>query len=500
MSANRQFVRVRRYAVFGGCAILLAACAVGPDFVRPTPPAVEGYLPGADGHALLSSQTIEVDGVAQHFRFGKPVTPNWWTQFGSDTLNQTVRDAMLRNATLESAQASLRQSQYSLRAGYGVFFPQVDLGMAATRQLVPAAHDGLNGSGSIFSLYTLGTTISYTLDVFGGQRRIVEGLGAEVAYQRAISQGTYLSLTGNIVNAVLARSAYASELAAMDRLLASDAEVLNIVETQGAAGIVPQATVLAARAVLSAAQASEPLLAQHLDQTDHLLATLAGVPPALWTAPNLDLTTLRLPADIPVSLPSDLVRRRPDILAAEAQLHVASANIGVTTAALFPSISLGGTVGFDSLQFSRLGGAASRFWSIGPSLDFPVFQGGTAWFTRKAAIEAYHKSLADYRQTVLLAFAQVADTLKALEHDAQILKADEQALRDATEARQLLKANYQAGLINDADLLTGDAAMQLAQINAMQASAQRLQDTVALYIAIGGGWSDQDSSVAKVWP
>ena len=245
---------------------------------------------------------------------------------------------------------------------------------------------------------------------------------------------------------------------------------------------------LSIRSLIAANQALLAPLEQKVSQAEDLLATLEGVTPSKVFLPDIEVTELSLPGDLPVSLPSDLVRQRPDILAAEAQLHTASASIGVATAAMFPSISLSGTYGISGSTFSNLSASSGRFWSIGPSATIPLFQGGTLWYTRKAAIDAFQQSQASYRQTVLGAFAQVADSLKALEHDAEALQAQVEAQRASGEALNLLKDGYRAGLVAYLDVLTADVQFHEATIAYLQAVAQRHQDTVALFVALGGGW------------
>jgi NodT family efflux transporter outer membrane factor (OMF) lipoprotein len=239
---------------------------------------------------------------------------------------------------------------------------------------------------------------------------------------------------------------------------------------------------------LATFEATLPPLRQKLDQSIHLLATLAGRTPAEWTPPQINLADLTLPADLPVTLPSQFVRQRPDILAAEAQLHSASADIGVATAALFPSFTLSGSYGFNSTSIGNLLKSGSSIWSLGANVAAPLFHGGTLWFHRKAAIEAYQQSLAVYNQTVLSAFAQVADTLWALEHDAEALRSQSQALDASGEALRLIRVNYQAGTVNYLQILVADYQYHQAKIGYLQAQAQRLQDTVALFVALGGGW------------
>lgn len=462
----------------------LIGCTVGPDFVRPEPPQIKHYTSGSQLGA-----TITADGQAQRFEEGARIVSDWWRLFNSSKLDAVIKEAMANNPTLQAAQASLRQSQDNLSAGYGVFYPQVDAGLDATRQkLSQARFGGSSANSSIFNLYTLTGTVSYTLDIFGGERRAVEGLKAQVDFQRCIVLGTYLTLSGNIVNTVIALAAYREEIKATEQTIALEKEQIMITELQVQAGTVPYSNVLSLRSQLATTEATLPPLRQKLNQAEHLLATLAGHAPAEWTSPQIDMEDLTLPTDLPINVPSQLVRQRPDILTAEAQLHGASAEIGVATAALFPSLTLNGSYGVENTSFNNLFKNTSSIWSFGTNITAPLFHGGTLQSKRGAAIEGYNQSLANYRQTVLVAFAQVADTLWALEHDAEALQAQLQALSAAQEALRLVQANYQAGIANYLQVLVADNQYYQAKIGYLQAQTQRYQDTVALFVALGGGW------------
>ena len=242
------------------------------------------------------------------------------------------------------------------------------------------------------------------------------------------------------------------------------------------------------RSQLASYQATIPQLQAEGGAERNLLAALAGRTPAEWQTVEVTLDDLTLPVDLPVSVPSDLVRQRPDILAAEAAAHAASAIVGVATAELFPSITLGGGAESLSNSAANLFPSNGRAWSVSAQATAPVFEGGTLWFRRKAAIAAYQQAQALYRQTVLGAFEQVADTLRALDHDAMTLSADQEALVTAKEALHLIQANYAAGLSTYLDVLNADAQYHQAQIAELQAVAVRYQDTVALFAALGGGW------------
>jgi NodT family efflux transporter outer membrane factor (OMF) lipoprotein len=440
---------------------------------------------------------VAADQQVQHFALGAKIAEDWWRLFKSPKLDQMIKDAVAENLSLQSAQARLRQSQENLRAGYGVFFPQVSASFNPTRQKFSPAKFGSAATPSIFSLYTLTGTVSYLLDIFGGQRRTVEGLAAQADYQNYTAQATYLTLLGNVVNAAVAQAAYRAEIEATEQIIAFEKEQLRLTETQFKAGTVPYSTVVSIQSQLAATEATLPPLRLNLNKTQHLLAALAGRTPAEWAAPRLELADFTLPLELPVTLPSALARQRPDILAAEATLHSASANIGVATAALFPSVTLSGNLGQNSSDLAKLFAGPANFYSFGATLATPVFQGGSLWFQRKAAMQAYEASLTDYRQVVVSAFQQVADTLRAVEHDAETLQAQAAALAAAGEALQLLKTNYAAGLVNYLQILTADNAYQQARLGYIQAQALRLQDTAALFIALGGGWWNPQTQTGK---
>jgi NodT family efflux transporter outer membrane factor (OMF) lipoprotein len=479
--------RERGWPALGLAATLLlcalSACAVGPDFTRPNAPATERYDYGNE-----PTSTVAADGGAQHFERGIEIAADWWHMFNCPKLDAVVTRAIANNPTLQAAQASLRQSRDNLRAGYGIFYPQISAGFEPTRQQFSPARFGANTEPSVFSLYTLSTTATYVLDVWGGQRRTVESLAAQADVQYYTAQGTYLALSGNIVNAVVADAAYEAEISSTEQLVASLQEQMRITFAQAEAGLIPYSNLLSIRTQLATTEATLPPLRQQLARTRHLLAILAGSAPADWAPPQITFSDFTLPNDLPVSLPSTLVHQRPDILVAESQLHNASAQIGVATAAMFPSFALNANYGLNSSSLATLFGASAAFWTLGASAATPILQGPTLWYQRKAAIDAYQQALANYRQVVLAGLAQVADALDALQHDAQSLSAQSEALSSSTEALDLIQANYQAGTVNYLQVLIAVYQYQQAMVGYIQAAGQRLQDTAALYVALGGGW------------
>ena len=461
---------------------LLTSCMVGPEFVKPKTPAVDRYT-----QEMLPTETVAVDGWSQHFELGAKVNADWWRLFNSAKLNILISKSLANNLTLQSAQANLRQSQANLQAGYGVFFPQVDAGFTPVRQQFSPARFGSSSAGSIFNLYTFSTTVSYSLDVFGGERRNVESLTAQKDLQRYTELGTYLTLTANIINTVIAKAAYHAEVEATEQWLALLQKQIKLTDIQVSAGTVPYQAMVTLRSQLALVASTLPALKQKLNQTEHLQASLVGLTPADWQSPIIHLDELTLPLTLPASLPSELVHQRPDILAAEAQLHSDSAKIGVATAGLFPNISLSGSFGYNNQSLLDLFMSKGNIWSMAANFAQPLFHGGTLWFGRKAAIATYQKSLATYQQTVVSAFTQVADVLSALQHDAELLAAQRQSLQAGDDALRLVQANYQAGLVNSQQVIVIESQQRQAKVAYLSALAQRYQDTVAFFVALGGG-------------
>ena len=477
--------RDRRGTICGTLAAAALAvtfgCAVGPDFERPKPPAEAGYTEGPP-----LQETILADGNRQRFVPGAELLADWYRLFCSAEMQARIEGGLAANPTLEAARASLRRSEDDLRAGYGVFLPQIDSGSSASRQ-----HPFLGVTGvprQTFDLYTVSATVDYVLDVFGGERRTVESEGAQVDFQRYEAAAAYLTLVGNVLNATIAEASYAAQIDATRRLIATERDQVHILGVQADAGTIPYAGVLVLETQLSATEAQLPVLEQRLSETQHLLATLLGEEPAAWSSTPVSLTSLELPRDVPLTVPSELVRQRPDILAVEAQLHAASAEIGVATAALYPHLTLTGTYGWDNTSPSPLFAGPNAIWLYGAQLAAPLFHGGTLWFKRRSAIDSYQQSFATYRQTVLAALAQVADLLRALEHDAEQVAAQARQEKAAHEALRLTSVNYQSGVASYLEVLISDVQENQAMIASIGGRAQRLQDSVALFVALGGGW------------
>jgi NodT family efflux transporter outer membrane factor (OMF) lipoprotein len=469
-------------------ASTVTGCAVGPDFVAPKAPTAAQYTSGVEPTA-----TTIVGGASQQLSTTGELPADWWQLFDCTKLNEAIKLGLTGSPTITLAEANLREAQDNLRAGQGVFYPQVNGAANAARER--PSSNAVPGEGGIYNLFTLSATVDYTLDVFGGERRAVEASGAQVDYQQNAARAASLTLASNIANTIIAAAAYDAEIQATNQIVAYQKEQVRLAAVQVKSGMGTVAAELSLQTQLETTEAQIPALRQKLTQAQDLLAVLGGKLPAEVQPPQIQFADLTLPRALPVSLPSALVRQRPDILQAQASLHAASAEIGVATAAMLPSITLDGALGTSSTSISNLMIPSSKLWSVGAGLTQPVFHGGSLWFQRKAALDAYDAAVASYQQTVLSAFEQVADTLRALQHDADALAIDEKALATAKRALDLTQANYQAGLAVYSDVLIANAQYQQLQIVDIQARAARYQDTVALFAALGGGWWNGNSNV-----
>jgi NodT family efflux transporter outer membrane factor (OMF) lipoprotein len=469
-----------RSALVGALAGL-AGCAVGPNFKRPAPPHANQY----------DAAIAETDAQGPRISEGA-VSADWWRLFGSDALDALVVEGLRASPTLQKAQAELAQSRDQVRAGAGVFYPSLSADLGAGRQLASPARFGVAGPGSQFNLFTLSSTLTYALDLFGGQRRTVESLRAASDRQSWQVGSAYLSLTGSIVDGAIAASAYDSETAALKEIVRLDEVERDAASSQASTGVDAYSTLYRVSQQLESDRQALDAAEQKDASARRLLKMLTGREPGegLPAEPTA-FDHLEPPVDAPVSLPAQLVRNRPDIRASEAALHQASAQIGVATAALFPSISLSATDGLESTAFSTLGAAQSRFWSYGVSADAPLFDGGARWFQRNAAKDAYRAALADYRQTVLAALQQTADALGALRSDAVAVRSAQAGMEAAAQGKALAEDNVEAGVSSVYDAVEYELAYQRARLVYVQAKAQELQDVVSLYLASGGGWRGQ---------
>lgn len=477
--------RARPGAWLALAAIALASCAVGPDFKRPEAPPGDRYTDQSMPAATAASDIAH--GGAQQFAAGGSLQRQWWILFRSEPLDRLIEQALRDSPTVASAQAALRQAQETLAAGRGATWPSVNGQLAVTREKYPGASIG-QPSNFLFTLYNASVNVSYTLDVFGGIRRQLEALQAQVASADFQLQATYLTLTSNLVTTAIREASLRAQIRATEDIEKLQQDQLKIVERRFNLGAVTKSDVLSQRTALAQTRATLPGLQRQLSALRHQLALYAGRAPESADLPSFELDGLELPLQLPLSVPSDLVRQRPDILSAEALLHAASARVGVATANLYPQITLTGAYGWEALKTSQLFKNASNDWSVDPGLLAPIFQGGTLRANRRAAVAAFDEAEANYRETVLTAFSNVADALRALQTDALALQAQVEAQRQAREAFDMASYQFNVGGTSYLTLLNAQQQLQQTRIAVVQAEADRFADTVALFQALGGGW------------
>lgn len=471
----------------------LAACAVGPDFHTPKAPDVKGYtstsLPvttaPVKGNDLVDKTQTYVDGL--------DIPGEWWALYHSPALDRMIKQGIANSPNLAAAKATLIEAKENYRAQIGTSYaPSITANGSAQREQGNEASSGGSATGSPFNLYNSSVSVSYILDVFGGQRRTVEASKAQVDYERYELAAAYLSLTANIVTTAITAASYQAQISATQALIKAEEEDLVITQKQMKLGGASGANVLTQANTLAQNRALLPPLQNNLNQTLNALAVLLGVMPANLPPLDINLDSLTLPADLPVSLPSKLVEQRPDILASSAQLHTASANVGIATANLLPQITLTGSYGAEANHTNTLFSGNSTVWAFGGQLMQPVFNGGALRAQRRSAIAAYQVAAAQYQQTVLQAFQNVADSLQALQTDALSLSAQQQAESTAKGTLDMTQKQYRLGGASYLNVLTAQAQYQQARVNYIQAEATRYSDTAALFQALGGGWWKQN--------
>jgi NodT family efflux transporter outer membrane factor (OMF) lipoprotein len=464
-----------RTGIIGVVLLGMTACAVGPDFKPPHSPATDRYAAAA---------------LPPGFASGADVPYAWWQIYGCPALNELVANALQGNPTLKAAQAALRQANELVKAQRGVLFPAVQASYAPTRErdAVGTLSPTLTSAQPLFTLQTAQVSVSYMLDVFGGNRRQIESAQALADAQRYDLAAAYLTLTSNVVAAAIQEASLRAQIQANETIVHSERDGLEILRKQLTLGSIAQTAVMAQEAALAAAEAQLPSLRKQLALQRDLLAVLAGSSPGEPPAQTFELAALTVPGALPLSLPSTLVRQRPDVLAAEAQLHYASAQVGVATADLFPQINLTATAGGASTALSSLFAGGNTFWSVGASLSQTLFAGGANWHHKLAADAALDEAGSQYRAVVLTALQNVADTLNALQFDADALEADQRAEAAARQSLIATRASLTQGSITYLELLNAEQAQAQATANLEQARGSRLADTAALFVALGGGW------------
>ncbi len=466
--------------------LALAACAVGPDFAPPPAPSMAGYTPEA-----VPATTAAVDvagGAAQRFESGRDIPGEWWTVFHSKELDGLIAAALQANPSLEAAQAALWQAKENLYAQQGHLLPSFDANASATRQQFSPSEFGSPGSPSIFNLYQATVNVSYAPDVFGGQRRQIEAMAALADYQRFELEASYLTLTSNVVTAAVQEASLRGQIEATQDIIKAETDQLDVVRHQFEVGAAARTDVLTQQSEVATEQATLPPLQKQLEQQRHVLLALIGRFPNAALREHFTLAALRLPTNLPISLPSQLVEQRPDVRAAQEQLHQASAQVGVAIANRLPQFNITGDYGSAALTTASLFAPSTIIWNIAASGTQPIFHGFTLLHQQRAAEAAYDVADAQYRNTVLAAFQNVADALRALQFDAATLRAQRAALRASSDTLDLARGQYRLGAITYVTLLNAQRSYQQARLAVVQAQAARYADTAALFQALGGGW------------
>jgi NodT family efflux transporter outer membrane factor (OMF) lipoprotein len=489
--------RMAVLAVIAGAA--LTGCAVGPDFHTPEAPAATAYTETAMPPETAASPGP--GGAAQRLVSGQEIPPQWWELLHSPALDQVIRQALANNPTLAAAQAALRQSRESLSAAYGSSLsPKVDANVSGSHQKITGTAFGEpDRHFDPFTLYNASVSVSYALDLFGGARRELEALQSQVDFQRFQLEGAYLALTSNVVTTAVKEASLRAQIRATLEISAAQKKQLDLVGRQFQLGGIARSDVLAQRVQLAQTRATLPPLEKELALTRHQLAVLTGrLPAEAADLPEFSLDGLELPQQLPVSLPSSLVRQRPDIRASEELLHAASAQVGVATANLYPQLTLSASFGSETGKLDTLFSPGTAVWNFGGGLLQPLFHGGELSAKRRAAVAAYDQAAAQYRATVLQAFQNVADVLRALDADARTLQAQADAEAAARDSLDLTQKQFQLGAVSYLSLLNAERQHQQTRISLVQAQAARFADTAALFQALGGGWWNREQEEVKV--
>jgi NodT family efflux transporter outer membrane factor (OMF) lipoprotein len=457
--------------------LALCGCAVGPDFQLPDTHPAPTYAAAGDASAPSDQRVV----------LGKEIEGDWWAGFHSPALDGVIKQAISNNLDIAAAKARVAQAQEAENTAEGALLPQVSLGATAGRQKYGVALFGpADFTIPAFTYYSVGPTFSFPLDLFGGQKRTVEEQAALKQYEGYELDAAYLSLTADVATQALTVAAAQAQLTVLQGIIQDDQRNVDLVQTAFKAGSVARTQLLVAQSQLANDKTLTPDIQQEQSVARHALSILVGQAPADWAPPPFTLADFTLPAEIPANLPSELVHKRPDILAAEAQLHMASAAIGVATANLYPNINLAATFTQQALTPGGLFNGAAAAWSMAASLTQPLFDGGRLSAQRRAAVDNYQAALATYKQTILTAFGDVADRLQALANDADQGRAQTEAAQTAAASLDLQRRSYAVGNSGILDVIDAQRSSAQAQLGLAHAKAQRLLDTARLYLALGG--------------
>ena len=482
------------------CAALFLCACVGPNFQRPAPPQVDRYT--AEPLPQETASTMGPTGAAQKFLLEQDVPRNWWTLFGSAELDELVSQALRASPDVHSAQAALRQALENTAAQRGSYFPAAQGAFDASRNLnaTGVLQPNLASGAPLYNLFTPQVTVSYVPDIFGANRRQVESLSAQAEAARFQLDATYLTLTANVVTAVIQEAGFREQINATTQVIALEEESLAVLKRELELGAIAEADVYAQEAALAQLEATLPPLRRQLQTTEDQLAVLTGRLPAQFKPVNLKLEQLVLPADLPLGVPSQLVERRPDVRAAEAQLHAATAQVGVAIANFLPQFTITGNIGSSATALSDLFKAGTGFWTVGANATQTLFAGGTLLHRKRAADAALDQAGAVYKSAVLTAFQNVADALHALDTDADALHAADRAQSAAHLSLEVARHQLALGSVSYLALLNAEQTYQQALIMLSQARANRLADTAALFQALGGSITPELPAAGKPTP
>ncbi len=477
-------------------ASLLTSCSVGTDFTSPELAAGAGYVAGGALHPAAATTGIR-GGGSQTFSPGTEVSGQWWKMFGSPQLNALVEEAIRNHPNVEAAQYALRSARETALASGGALYPQVGVSDSATR-----ARNAASGAApaNIYNLSNASVSVSYGLDLFGGTRRQIEANMAAAEYQRFQMEATVLTLTSNVVTTAITEASLRAQINATESIIKLQKDQLARIQKQFELGAVPNSDVLAQQSNLAQTQASLPALQKQLAQQRTALMAYLGRLPNEDHGESVEISSLRLPRNLPVSLPSNLVRQRPDIRAAEETLHQASASVGVSVASMLPQITLSGQYGGSASTFAAMFTPSQAVWSVAASVSQKLLDGGSLFHSKEAAVANYERNLALYKSTVISAFQNVADSLHAVQYDADALQAQNSAEQSAKASLAMAQNQYATGAVNYATVLNALQTYQTAVISRVKAQAARYTDTVALYQSLGGGWWNRDDETDKAYP
>lgn len=475
--------------------LALAGCTVGPNFTSPSPPIADGFMKGK------VSGTVAVKGVgggaSQRYAYGKDVDAQWWTLFGSKQINAFVEEAIRNHPNIAAAQYALRAARETALSQEGGLYPSLSISGSPSRN--QSAASGTSPT-SVYNLYNASVGVSYALDVFGGTRRQIEKAQAQAEYQRFQLEATYLSLTANVVNAAITDAALRAQIKATQDIIGLQRDQLTRIQQQFNVGAVTNSDVLSQQSTLAQTEATLPPLQKQLAQQRNALMAYLGRLPNQDLGESVNLSSLRLPKSIPVSLPSSLVRQRPDILASEAALHEATASVGISTADMLPQISLSGSYSSSATKFGSLFTPDTIAWSVASSVSQKLLDGGSLFHSKEASVASYQQSLALYKSTVISAFQDVANSLRAIQYDAKTLQAQSAAEKAAHESLSMAQEQYKTGAVDYPTISNAQQTYQTAVVSRVKAQAARFTDTVALYQSLGGGWWNRNDQTEQSLP